>query len=259
MNSELILQNLIFEGLENSCKDILRFNSDFDFRVKPEYLLTVNIAKSFSAYNENQYPPPFNIKLEEKTEKVVRKCVPIFHSDKNAPYHIFNMKMISGKKVVENEKTKNNDLNTDRNGKIDIVIYETMNDTPVTAIEVKLINPKKNGIVTDLIRIEELLYIQDTNTGISELKETYFVCIDINRKAKNNDDCIKHFQKSKNRYSKIARLTLKPSTKFEVIQKKLMNELLIDNQKFTDDLDYNNELFNRCQSVIGTIIRITKN
>lgn len=116
----------IIEGLRATIKDyILLKGLDFENQwTKPEYLATVNIAKSISKFNS--YPAEkIIIAIEESTEDFSNKCVPEISKD------IFNLSF--------------NDFNTERNGKIDIAVYKNDGKTALCAIEVKNFNPTKTA------------------------------------------------------------------------------------------------------------------
>ncbi len=150
----------IFEGLRSTIKDyILLKGQDFENQwTKPEYLATVNIAKSISKFNS--YPAEkFVIAIEEDTEDFSNKCVP------EISVGIFNLAF--------------NDFNTERNGKIDIAVYKSDGKTALCAIEVKNFNPTvkaKDKLILDLRRNAEYFLFQNNHSQsiIQKSYVTYF-------------------------------------------------------------------------------------
>lgn len=146
----------IIEGLRATIKDyILLKGLDFENQwTKPEYLATVNIAKSISKFNS--YPAEkIIIAIEESTEDFSNKCVPEISKD------IFNLSF--------------NDFNTERNGKIDIAVYKNDGKTALCAIEVKNFNPTKTAkdkVILDLKRNAQYFLFENENSQ-SIIKKTY--------------------------------------------------------------------------------------
>jgi len=146
----------IFEGLRSTIKDyILLKGQDFENQwTKPEYLATVNIAKSIS--NFNSYPAEkFIIAIEEDTEDFSNKCVP------EKSLEIFNFQF-------EN-------FNTERNGKIDIAVYKSDRKTALCVIEVKNFNPTvkaKKALIDDLKRNAQYFLFQN-ECSQSIIQKTY--------------------------------------------------------------------------------------
>ena len=146
----------IIEGLRSTIKDyILLKGQDYEHQwTKPEYLATVNIAKSISKFNS--YPAEkFIIALEEDTEDFSNKCVPESSID------IFNLAF--------------NDFNTERNGKIDVAVYRNDGKTALCAIEVKNFNPTikaKDRVILDLKRNAEYFLFQNQHNQ-SIIKKSY--------------------------------------------------------------------------------------
>lgn len=152
--------DIIFKGLHDACHTSFFFkNGDFT-EIKPEYLLTVSVAKQFADHNNLDR---FIIKMEESTKNFASSCIP--ETDESWGF-------------AERH-------NSDRNGRIDIAIYNP--DTskrifhsyePLFPIELKGINPSRGLVLEDLQRNTEYFLLEDKVTGKSILREAYFACIE---------------------------------------------------------------------------------
>ena len=149
-----LLEQAIADGLKNTLEDniSLKGYAGINQWSKPEYLATVNIAKSLNKLQE--YPgEKFVIFLEESTKEFSTKCVP------EANWDIF-------------EQWTPELQNTERNGKIDIALYNPNVDKGICVIEVKNFNPQKAPLINDLKR--NLEYFTFSNkTHVSIIKKTY--------------------------------------------------------------------------------------
>lgn len=145
-------ENKILKGLKSTINEyILLKGKDFQNQwSKPEYLATVNIARTLAEINE--YPAEkIIISIEEDTYKFSQKCVP------QKFQNIFNTKLKS--------------FNTERNGKIDIAIYEQYKNKPICTVEVKNFNPKKEVLISDLKRNAEYFKFE-TENNVSIVEKT---------------------------------------------------------------------------------------
>jgi hypothetical protein len=139
----------IFKGLRNAHKDSSKFNGFINPSVKPEYLLTVNVAQSISSDFE------IRVKLEESTERIKRES-----ADKLDVLNYFDY-LHDLKAFAFLEKL--------REGRIDIVLYE-FDNSAVYPIEIKGFDSalrNKQVIYADIDRI--LIFLSDT-TGKSKIK-----------------------------------------------------------------------------------------
>ena len=243
------IEKKIYKGLQYTCIDAINFNGMFDSKIKPEYLITINIAKAISELNF--YPgSPFLIRLEEKTTDFATKCVPNIAWEEIFAPTIFRTAK-----------------NTNRNGRFDIAIYEDEIEKPLTAIEVKLINPRKEAIKDDIIRLSELLYLTDKNTGDSKIKCSYFACIELNENIKFLKNTSANSKNVKSKYKVWLKEILNDGslendnhskTKFEIATLSINNSLLLSPEKRTKDDIFDGDLYAQAKHFLGVIIRLTK-
>lgn len=222
--SEIItlIEKHILKGLYQTCKDLRLFSSDDDIIIKPEYLISVNIAKSISEVNKHQLIPLLDIKLEEKTSSFSINSVPIF-SKVSDMFDIFTQKIRGFN-------------NTSRNGNIDITIY--LNSNPLTAIEVKQVNPSNKLVKKDIARIEELLYIKDKHTGETSVDQTYFTSFEICKKSKLDSEIIEHIKNTKIKYRNMINSSVaNDNTKHEITIKEIPNETFSMENKILENED----------------------
>ncbi len=249
MRSYKDIEKKIYKGLQDTCVDAINFNGTFDAKVKPEYIITMNIAKAIGELNF--YPSsPFLIRPEEQTKTFATRCVPdILWEDIFAPT-IFRTAQ-----------------NTDRNGRFDITIYEHDTEKPLTAIEVKLINPTENDIKDDIKRLSELLHLADKQTGNSKIKHSYFTCIELNEAIKFESETLENIKKIKTKYtgwleSILAELVkvnvIFANTKFEIAALNIDKSLLLTPEKRTGDDIFDGDLYSQAKHFVGVIVRLTK-
>lgn len=148
------LEKAIMNGLKNTLEDNI-FLKGFEALhqwSRPEYLATVNIAKSLGKLHE--YPgEKMIICLEESTKEFSDKCVPA------AEYDLF-----------EHYTPELQD--TERNGKIDIALYKPNGHEALCVIEVKNFNPQPGPLILDLKRnLEYFTFENKSHTSI--IKKTY--------------------------------------------------------------------------------------
>ncbi|MEI8278280.1 MAG: hypothetical protein WCG87_00880 [Bacteroidota bacterium] len=150
MNS---FEKAIIDGMKTTIRDYISFKGpDHENEwSKPEYLATLNIAKSITRFNS--YPAEkIIIAIEENTSSFSNACVPQNFTD------IYNNEFKS--------------FNTDRNGKIDIAVYETYKKKPICTIEVKNFNPQDSVLILDLQRNAQYFTFQAKH-NISIIQKTY--------------------------------------------------------------------------------------
>ena len=249
MTSYKDIEKKIYKGLQDTCVDAINFNGTFDAEVKPEYLITMNIAKAIGELNF--YPgSPFLIRPEEQTKVFATRCVPnIVWEDIFAPT-IFRTAQ-----------------NTDRNGRFDIAVYEGDTEKPLTAIEVKLINPTEDYIKDDIKRLSELLHLKDKQTGNSKIKHTYFTCIELNEEIKFETETPENIKVIKAKYNGwvqniLTELskenTIYSDTKFEIAALSIDKSLLLTPEKRTGDDIFDGDLYSQAKHFVGVIVRLTK-
>ncbi|MPT34816.1 MAG: hypothetical protein E2604_06955 [Flavobacterium sp.] len=235
----------IFEGLRDACNTSFFFkNGDFT-EIKPEYLLTVLVAKQFSDQNNLD---KFIIRLEEATEDFATSCVPETNVDWEIPKR----------------------HNCNRNGRIDIAIYSP--DTskrifhsyaPLFPIELKGIDPTKSLVLEDLKRNMEYFLLEDEKTGKSILEVSYFACIEEAKKfiyEENKNEFIQKVErKYKNWTSNLKNLLNHHNLDLNIYTKEVMSQLYSKDIKcdssegntiadFVDDWHY----------YVGVIVEIKK-
>lgn len=162
------IKGCIENGLQKTCSESIIFGgTSISNRMKPEYLLTVNIAKAI-AEKQQYFGYPYFIKLEESFFSFSFKCIP---PEKNHnPLDIFSTPELSSRKSKK-ENGDNDDMR-----RLDIAVYDEKK-LALTAIEVALLNPVQVKLKTDIDRLTEILELEDPVTGPSIVKETYFVCL----------------------------------------------------------------------------------
>ena len=236
------IEHGISKGLEGTCKDAIMFNGSFDSEVKPEYLITMNISKAISDLN---YLPgsPFIIKPEESTKAFATRCVPGFKLE-----DIFSFIPRSLQ-------------NTERNGRLDIAIYNEDKEKPLTAIEVKLLNPRKDDIEDDVIRLSELLHLSDQSTGNSKVEHTYFACIEMSEKVKFEGQVMCHRKEVQDKYKSYLQeiFSSKTNTKFEVASLSIDDSFILTPEKVTGEEIFDGDQYSYAKHLIGVIVRLTKN
>ncbi len=159
MNHEQDIKNKLKESMVTSCDDALFFSDDESKLIDAEYLLTVNAAKAIKELNI-YFGDPYNICLENDTQKFATSCTPLMVLTDNL------------KNVCRTSK------NTQRPGNIDIAVYTDNKgiDTPLCAIEIKGFNPAKPLIIKDLERNAEYFGLTSP-TGNSTLPFTFFIAL----------------------------------------------------------------------------------
>jgi hypothetical protein len=180
------IQEAIFLGLENACKDAYHFTGEVNAKIKPEYIVTVNIAKGLFSLNKGEtgYGYGIIIKFEEPTATFATACVPrIIVED------LFNMKLGSLQ-------------NTERNGKIDICIYNESGERPICPIEVKDFNPSKGEVLSDIKRNLQLMQLDDTQTGGSILDYAFISTLEEHKNCFSKKNVDSGLKKVKLKYEK---------------------------------------------------------
>lgn len=155
MPTALEFKNAIFQGLMNACDDAFHLTGS-PVKITPEYVVTVNVAKSLFNIDYSGYGNNFKVKIEEKTSVFATECV---HHNANLFFKITNI------------------VNTDRNGKIDIAIYSE-NGEPICPIEVKDFAPQKSEIISDLIRNINILKLTDGSDQVSKVNFTFLALLE---------------------------------------------------------------------------------
>ena len=161
---ENIIVPEIIAGMKAAHSNAIQFTENFAPILNTEYLITVNIAQKISKLGPIGEGNPTKVYLEEPTKTFSSKCVPL-------------MKSVIIKNYFNNNVVFRKPKNTDRNGRIDISVYEDalsgLEDKPVCAIEVKGVGPSKKLVIKDLNRNLEYFKLF-CKTGPSIIEFTAF-------------------------------------------------------------------------------------
>jgi hypothetical protein len=158
MNDPSLRNNICsktIEGLRISCDDIVEFTEDFSRPVNPEYLLSVNTAKSIRRLNSG-LGWPLKIYLEYPAQAFLEKCHPLIRGARSQSFPPAQTVIRQSPSIT-------------RYGRIDVTVLKNgpQEDIPVCAIELKGLNPPKARVVDDLRRNKE--YFANANTGRSQV------------------------------------------------------------------------------------------
>lgn len=191
-HAEKIKEKLI-EGMRQACVDTLYFTDDASEKVAAEYLLTVNVAKKIATLNYS-FGNPYKIYLERKTKKFAGDCIPLF---KKVPD---KSNFIKYRSIVRKKHH-----NTERNGKIDISVYDNKPqiESPICAIELKGFNPSRTNIIKDLKRNSEYFFLTD-DTGDSLIQFTVFGALHSFNRINNTNSLEALLKKYKNCCSEVS-------------------------------------------------------
>lgn len=240
------LETLIFAGLKEGYIDSYSFTGEINSIIKPEYLLTVNIAKKIKELNDeaHAFGSPLIIKLEEPTRSFATACAPPHEN-----LSLFN--------TLYRE-----DHNPTRNGKIDIALYTHTSDAfdkiPYAAIEIKGFISTKAELTQDIIRNLYYLNIKDKKTGNSRLKHSYLVCIHEHKGAKEESEKKKKIENLEKGYKKyLEKFNTSKEFDFYIKGDTIAEYLIKDSDQFlpTDILEGIAEL---AIHYIGILIRTEK-
>jgi hypothetical protein len=223
----------IFRGLTNACYESVNFNQFLYPDIKPEYLLTVNIAQSLFF----GFPDELIIKIEEQTEEFKRTSTEIGD-------------------LMRFFKTLKNFV-IERNGRVDIGLHNKIGDS-IGLIEVKGFNQPDNLIVKDIKRI--INFLSDTHGlnniyfGISAFLVEHKMCYFKTKKQEGIDSF-------KDRYNKLIESEFKEyfgTFDFEIYVETSYNELLTEEEfESIDDEDMADTLKEQAH-YIGVVIEVIK-
>ena len=239
-------QDAIFIGLQNACEDAFHFTGEINSKIKPEYIVTVNVAKGLFSLNNGQsgYGYEFTIKFEEDTSTFATACVP-----QMAAEDIFSMKLRGFQ-------------NTTRNGKIDICIYDQSGEKPICPIEVKDFNSSTSEILKDLERNLQLLELVDSSTGNSTLKFAFLATLEEHKNCLTEKNIEKGLSDIKKKYIKRLKPFLDKLKNYElIITTKTVAKNLVDIEtSFSgmDDMDIA-ERVAETYHYVGVIMTLNKN
>lgn len=245
MPSREEFQTAIFTGLTNACEDAHHFTGEVNAKIKPEYIVTVNVAKGLFTINNGLagYGYEFIIKFEEDTPTFAMACVPQTVAD-----DILNMKIRGFQ-------------DTDRSGKIDICVYDQFGDKPICPIEVKDFSPSKAEVLKDLERNLQLLELVDKETGTSTLEFAFLAALEEHKNCLSEKNIDKGLEIIKTKYEK----RLKPfkdklkDIEITVITKTVAKNLICAGTSFAgmDDMDIADRVA-ETYHFVGVIITLEK-
>ena len=234
MINKEVFEKLLFEGLKKSYLDSLNFSGNIDSDIKPEYLVTVNIAKKICTLNT--YPGEhLIIKMEENTYKFAMSCVPLL----SKPNSIFDSKV---RGFLDTENRSGKSANKE---KIDIAVYQKTRNgletqTPYTVVEIKPFIKGFSGIEKDLIRNFKFHTLEDQKTGKSRLDQSYIAALYKHKNCLYEKDKIEKISKIKKEFAEKAKNKIKKHAKtsdhnievrieVETISKNLLSDEVVKN------------------------------
>lgn len=159
-------ESAIFNGLRNACEDAVHFSGHISARIRPEYVVTMNVAKALFEIDHSGYGSNFTVKFEEKTAKFATAC--ISHSNGRNIFSLVNSR-----------------YNTKRNGRIDIAVYDESGQRPICPIEVKDFEPSKVELALDLERNIQFLKINDVHTELSTVEFAFLASLEEHKNCVN--------------------------------------------------------------------------
>jgi hypothetical protein len=159
------IEKQIRKGINATYMDIIRFNKEQDSDIKPEYLVTVNIAQKVAEINDQHNPDdyPLRIKLEEKARRFLNACrvyVPATTADELFTLNYWE-ELVSD--ILPKSKQR-----------VDIAIYDN-NEKPIALIEVKKFTQYPKTLNKDIKRNLNFLGYYKQTLYKSELNTSYLV------------------------------------------------------------------------------------
>ena len=177
----IAIEDKIKQGIESAYLDIIAFNKELNSDIKPEYLVTVNVAQKIGElnkpYDREQYP--LRIKLEERARRLLNICrefVPATTVDE-----LFTLNYW---------KDLGSDIKPKSKERVDIAIYDN-DEKPLALIEVKKFTLYPKTLKKDIKRNLNFLGFHNHTIYDSQLKNSYLVFlindnISINESEVNN-------------------------------------------------------------------------
>lgn len=159
-------ESAIFKGLMNACEDAVHFSGHISAKIRPEYVVTVNVAKALFEIDYSGYGSNFTVRFEEKTAKFATACVP--HSNGRDIFNLINSR-----------------YNTKRNGRIDIAVYDESGQRPICPIEVKDFEPSKLELALDLERNIQFLRVNDIHAELSTVEFAFLASLEEHKNCVN--------------------------------------------------------------------------
>jgi hypothetical protein len=156
-----LMLEAMMKAMRAACNDAFAFTDSLTEEIAAEYLLTVHVARSINELNRTS-ATSYEIRIECPTRKFATECVPLMKKVPDANFTGYRS-ILRGR------------LNTLRNGRIDVAVYDGRAPlpSPVCAIELKGFNPSNSTVLTDLRRNAELFSLT-APTGDSTLPLAVF-------------------------------------------------------------------------------------
>jgi hypothetical protein len=238
----------IFEGLRNACEDGKHFTGQEDFMIRPEYIITVNIAKALfeiqGYYLGHGYG--YKVILEGNTRSFASGAFPTFRSDTADIFHKASLDL----DPIE--------LNATRNGRVDIVIFDDK-DQSFSAIEVKGFNPSVPKVSDDIIRIIDFINLEDGTGSVSNVKFGFFAAL-ARSDAKLTNEIDQAKKGVRDKYSNLADAIRSdyPGIDISVNIKDVSNNIIGVGEKPTGDPVFDAERYGEAHIYFGVVLTISK-
>lgn len=157
------MEDLIVKGLEATYDDLYLFTGDELDVSHPEYLLTVNIAKSIS--KEFHSFKNYEIRIECPTKSLIQNS---FNFKSSRFYRPLQKNNSNKRKIKGLEKT--------RKGRVDLALFSQNGVFKILKyiFEIKRQNQPKRSIIQDLQRLKAFCLLENQD-GHSTLQAGYFV------------------------------------------------------------------------------------
>jgi hypothetical protein len=159
------IEEKIRKGVKSAYLDTIRFNKELDSDIKPEYLVTVNIAQKIAEINDEKNPDeyPLRIKLEERALKFLNACKVYVPATTFEELFTLNYWEELASDILPKSKQR-----------VDIAIYDNT-EKPLTLIEVKKFTQHPKTLNKDIKRNLNFLGHFEKKLYQSELKTSYIV------------------------------------------------------------------------------------
>lgn len=228
------LNTAIFNGLNDACHESVRFNQFLYPDIKPEYLLTVNVAQSILA----EFQDELIIKIEEQTKSFKKASLGI-------------------NDLLDFQSNYLKNFNLIKRGRIDIAIHDK-DGYSICPIEIKGFNSSKNLIKKDINRIIHFIDSNDSKNSIKYGVSAFLVehkrCI---LKSKMNEG-VELFEKKYNDFVDLKFGQLKDRLEIKAFCETSYDELLTDEEFNSLDEDNVAETLKEKAHYISVIINVIK-
>lgn len=242
------IEEKIIEGLKSTYQDLLKFNKEQNSIIKPEYIITVNIAQKISDINSSNNPDdyPIRIKLEERARKFLSLCkVYDLATDFNELFTMNKWRILESNIIPKSKQ------------RLDIAIYNKK-DEPISVIEVKKFTEYPTLLLKDINRNLNFLGWYNSKLYDSLLKTAFIVFL-INDKDSVRDTEIntRKSQIKSNYDSFISNLNIDQSIKVEINVETLSESLLNQTDNSLPD-DFQQDKFEKRHHFLYVIIKFER-